>query len=133
LTTKLTSLAIELGLLAAKECSLVTNKHSLVMELSSLEANKPNLMTNKTNKVMEKHSLEANKTFLVTELVLLVTKNLAAGHDGSDETTKKIIEISASSRDLMVKAGEITREEIVEAQRLSSEFVPKKETHNSIS
>jgi S1-C subfamily serine protease len=59
--------------------------------------------------------------------------NLAAAHSGKNENEKKIIELTASDRDLMVKAGDITAEEIVEAQRLSREFVPKKETPSSSS
>ena len=59
--------------------------------------------------------------------------NLAAAQSGSNEIDRECIENSAHLRDFMVKLGEITPEEIVEAQRRSAEFVPRKETSDSSS
>jgi S1-C subfamily serine protease len=57
--------------------------------------------------------------------------NLAAAHSGNNENERKCIQVSASQRDLMVKTGDISPEEIVEAQRFSREFLPRKETPGS--
>ena len=57
--------------------------------------------------------------------------NLASAHSGNNEGEKHLIEKCATQRDLMVKVGEITPEEVVEAQRLSAAFVPRKETPSS--
>jgi TPR repeat protein len=57
--------------------------------------------------------------------------NLASAHSANNESDKTSIEKIASQRDLMVKVGEITPEEVVEAQRLSAAFVPRKETPSS--
>jgi S1-C subfamily serine protease len=54
--------------------------------------------------------------------------NLAAAHSVNNETDRKVIEVSASQRDSMVQAGEITSEQIAEAQRLSREFISHKES-----
>lgn len=65
-----------------------------------------------------KSSVEAYKWF-----------NLAAAHSGKNENEKKSIAISVNARDLMVKAGDITPDQIAEAQRLSTAFVPRQETY----
>jgi hypothetical protein len=57
--------------------------------------------------------------------------NLASAHSANNESDKTSIEKIASQRDLMVKVREITPEEVVEAQRLSAAFVPRKETPSS--
>jgi TPR repeat protein len=59
--------------------------------------------------------------------------NLVSAHSGNNEIEKKLIESCASLRDLMVKIGEITPEEIAEAQQQSAAFVPRKETPSSSS
>jgi hypothetical protein len=59
--------------------------------------------------------------------------DLASAHSGNNEIEKKFIENNASVRDLMVKIGEITPEEVAEAQRLAAAFVPRKETSGSSS
>ena len=57
--------------------------------------------------------------------------NLASAHSSNDEHEKKIISDCANLRDLMVKLGEITPEEITEAQHRSALFVPQKESSKS--
>ena len=68
-----------------------------------------------------KNNVEAYKWF-----------NLAAAQSGKNENERKCVEVSTSGRDLMVQAGEITSEEIAEAQRLSDAFVPRKRSHLEI-
>ena len=59
--------------------------------------------------------------------------NLASAHSGNNEIEKKLIAGCATLRDNMVKMGDITPEEIAEAQRLAAAFVPRKETTGSSS
>ena len=53
--------------------------------------------------------------------------NLAAAHNASNERERELIKKYAKLRDLMVKVGEISPEEVVEAQQKSAAFVVKKE------
>jgi uncharacterized protein len=57
--------------------------------------------------------------------------NLASAHSGNSEKEKSLIEKYKSARDGMVKFGEITPDEVAEAQRISAAFIPKKEMHSS--
>jgi len=68
-------------------------------------------------KGVPKNNIEAYKWF-----------NLAAAHSANDDNERKVVQSAANMRDLMVKIGDITPEEIAEAKRLSAAFVPRKET-----
>jgi S1-C subfamily serine protease len=57
--------------------------------------------------------------------------NLASAHSANNESDKISIKKIASQRDLMVKVGEISPDQIAEAQRMSVAFVPRKETPSS--
>jgi TPR repeat protein len=57
--------------------------------------------------------------------------NLASAHSPDNENEKKLIQVCAKARDLMVESGEITPEEVAEGQRLSTAFVPRKGEPNS--
>ena len=59
--------------------------------------------------------------------------NLASAHSGNGEIQGKLIRDAAKFRDFMVLSGEISPEEVAEAQRLSVEFAPRKETPGSSS
>jgi S1-C subfamily serine protease len=57
--------------------------------------------------------------------------NLASAHTGNNDTERKLVEYSAKLREGMVNLGEITPDQVAEAQQLSAAFVPKKEKPNS--
>ncbi|MEI9960672.1 MAG: tetratricopeptide repeat protein [Limisphaerales bacterium] len=57
--------------------------------------------------------------------------NLVSAHTGNNDTERKLVEYSAKLREGMANLGEITPDQIAEAQQLSAAFVPKKETPSS--
>ena len=57
--------------------------------------------------------------------------NLASAHTGNNDTESKLVEYSAKLREGMVNLGEITPDQIAQAQQLSAAFVPQKEKPNS--